>query len=104
LIRTLFSGTLKKGTYNQVWDGRDNQHRPVSSGMYLLRLNAGRPASAQADADEIAERVNRLTIYRSPDSGLSFIKAHLNQVNAAEIQRTEFGVSRKGLPASRWHK
>lgn len=41
LIRTLFSGTLKKGTYNHVWDGRDNQHRPVSSGMYLLRLNAG---------------------------------------------------------------
>ena len=42
LIRRLFEGSLSKGTYNMVWDGRDQNGREVGSGMYLLRLNSGK--------------------------------------------------------------
>lgn len=42
LIRRLFEGSLSKGTYNMVWDGRDQNGREVASGMYLLRLNSGK--------------------------------------------------------------
>jgi hypothetical protein len=29
------------GTYQVVWNGRDNASRPVASGIYFMRMNAG---------------------------------------------------------------
>ena len=41
-VRTLLSGRMSAGTYSSVWDGRDDSGRPVSSGVYLSRLTAGK--------------------------------------------------------------
>lgn len=40
-VRTLVSGKLPAGAHSASWDGRDDSGRPVSSGVYLLRLKAG---------------------------------------------------------------
>ncbi|MHB9027747.1 MAG: M56 family metallopeptidase [Candidatus Latescibacterota bacterium] len=37
-IRELVSGPLEAGEHSIVWNGRDRQHRPVSSGTYVARL------------------------------------------------------------------
>jgi flagellar hook assembly protein FlgD len=37
-IRSLVSGRLEAGKQSIVWNGRDQQNRPVSSGMYVARL------------------------------------------------------------------
>jgi len=42
LVRTLVSRTMSAGTHEVVWDGRDDSGRPVSSGVYLSRLAAGK--------------------------------------------------------------
>jgi len=38
LVRTLFDGAARAGEQVLVWDGRDRNGRPVSSGVYFLVL------------------------------------------------------------------
>lgn len=40
-VRVLASQTLKPGSYNFRWDGRDDAGRPLASGTYIYRLQAG---------------------------------------------------------------
>jgi hypothetical protein len=40
-VRTLFEGHQGVGTHALLWDGRDSSGRPLSSGIYLYRLEAG---------------------------------------------------------------
>lgn len=39
-IRTLVDGTLSPGLKSVVWDGRNDHDQPVSSGIYIYRLQA----------------------------------------------------------------
>jgi hypothetical protein len=39
-VRLLRSGTMGAGTHTVSWDGRDDAGRPVSSGVYLYRLQS----------------------------------------------------------------
>lgn len=41
LVRRLFAGSLEAGEHELRWDGRDDSGKPVASGLYLLRLQAG---------------------------------------------------------------
>ncbi len=41
LVKILDSGDRTPGVYSITWDGRNDQGRSVSSGIYLYRLNAG---------------------------------------------------------------
>jgi len=41
LIKTLVSDDLASGVYNVVWNGTNESGQPVSSGMYIYRLQAG---------------------------------------------------------------
>ena len=46
LVATLVEGTRPAGTYQTAWDGRDDQGQYVSSGAYIVRLDAaGQQAS-----------------------------------------------------------
>jgi agmatine deiminase len=47
LVRLLVRATLDPGTYEAVWDGSDAAGRPVSSGVYFLRLVAGGEVSSK---------------------------------------------------------
>jgi hypothetical protein len=47
LVRTLVSETKGNGFYNTVWNGQDDSGKPVSSGVYLYRLQAGNFVSTQ---------------------------------------------------------
>ncbi len=40
-IRTLVNAPLAPGRYTVMWDGRDANHQPVASGLYIYRLKAG---------------------------------------------------------------
>ncbi len=40
-VRTLVSGSLPAGLQSATWDGRDGSGRPVSAGIYFLRLTWG---------------------------------------------------------------
>jgi hypothetical protein len=40
-VKTLVSGHQSAGTKSAVWDGRDNPGNPVSSGMYVYKIEAG---------------------------------------------------------------
>ena len=40
-IRTLVDGTSSPGLKSVVWDGRNDRNQPVSSGIYIYRLQAG---------------------------------------------------------------
>jgi hypothetical protein len=40
-VTTLLSGSLLSGSHRVVWNGRDNNGRPVASGTYIYRLQAG---------------------------------------------------------------
>ncbi|MHB9027916.1 MAG: T9SS type A sorting domain-containing protein [Candidatus Latescibacterota bacterium] len=37
-VRTLFSENRAPGIYNTIWDGKNDQGSPVSSGVYIARL------------------------------------------------------------------
>jgi flagellar hook assembly protein FlgD len=39
-VAELFSGNLPAGEHRKVWNGRDYHGRSVSSGIYLIRLEA----------------------------------------------------------------
>ncbi len=41
-VRRLLNGVLPAGRQAVVWDGHDDQDRPVAAGVYLVRLRAGR--------------------------------------------------------------
>lgn len=41
LVRTLLDGPASPGTNSAGWDGRDDQGRPVSPGLYFYRLEGG---------------------------------------------------------------
>ena len=40
-VTTLASGPAGPGRFEVVWDGRDDAHREVASGVYFVRLRAG---------------------------------------------------------------
>jgi hypothetical protein len=40
-VATLLSGSLLSGSHRVVWNGRDKNGRPVASGTYIYRLQAG---------------------------------------------------------------
>jgi hypothetical protein len=40
-VRTLVNETQSTGWYSPVWNGKDDLGQPVSSGVYLYRMNAG---------------------------------------------------------------
>jgi len=40
-IRTRVSRHMSVGNHSVVWDGRDDNGNPVSSGVYLSRLECG---------------------------------------------------------------
>ncbi len=40
-VRTLVDEIQASGWYSAVWNGRDDNGRPVSSGVYMYRMNAG---------------------------------------------------------------
>jgi hypothetical protein len=40
-VRTLINGLQEPGIHNAVWDGKDNNGRRLTSGIYLVRLEAG---------------------------------------------------------------
>jgi hypothetical protein len=42
LIRTLADRTMPAGTHSAEWDGQDGEGRPVASGVYFYRLQAGK--------------------------------------------------------------
>ncbi len=46
-IRTLHAGPLEGGTHELTWDGRDDSGRPVPSGVYLYRLDAGKQSESR---------------------------------------------------------
>jgi hypothetical protein len=41
LVRELVSGAVSAGSHRVTWDGRDGRGRPVGSGVYFCRLDAG---------------------------------------------------------------
>lgn len=41
LIRTLIDGSRTAGPHTVQWDGKDNHHQTVASGVYLYRLTSG---------------------------------------------------------------
>lgn len=40
-VRTMFREAKSPGTYNVIWDGRDDDGRMVNSGLYLYRMTSG---------------------------------------------------------------
>jgi flagellar hook assembly protein FlgD len=41
LVATLLRGTVEPGVREVMWDGRDAGGRPVATGVYFCRLDAG---------------------------------------------------------------
>ncbi len=41
LVINLINAQHRPGSYTVIWDGRDHNNRPVSSGIYYYRLQAG---------------------------------------------------------------
>jgi len=40
-VRTLVNEFKEIGYHSVIWDGRDDNSKPVGSGIYFYRLNAG---------------------------------------------------------------
>ncbi|MGH7452394.1 MAG: FlgD immunoglobulin-like domain containing protein, partial [bacterium] len=40
-VRTLVNSVKDAGVYSAVWDGKDNNGRQLTTGIYLVRLEAG---------------------------------------------------------------
>ena len=40
-VRTLQNGLMEAGRHRVVWDGQSNAGRPVASGVYFYRMEAG---------------------------------------------------------------
>ena len=56
LVATLVEGTRPAGTYQTAWDGRDAQGQAVSSGVYIVRLDAGGQQALPQDATDAIKR------------------------------------------------
>lgn len=41
VVKVLVNGVQDAGRHRAVWDGRDGSGRPVASGLYLIRMEAG---------------------------------------------------------------
>jgi flagellar hook assembly protein FlgD len=41
-VRVLEDAEKAAGEYAQTWDGRDENKKPVASGVYVYRLQAGK--------------------------------------------------------------
>ncbi len=41
LVKTLISSKLKAGEHNVIWNGKDNEERAVSSGIYFYKVESG---------------------------------------------------------------
>ncbi|NQT64562.1 MAG: T9SS type A sorting domain-containing protein [FCB group bacterium] len=39
IVKTLFEGEQLAGSYEMVWDGKDNNEKSVSSGLYFYKLS-----------------------------------------------------------------
>jgi len=39
-VRNILSGSQAKGSHRAAWDGRDDQGRKVSAGLYIIELRA----------------------------------------------------------------
>lgn len=46
-VRTLFREEMPKGEHELSWDGLDDHGKPVSTGIYLCRLSAGKQSSTR---------------------------------------------------------
>lgn len=44
-VRTVVAGNLNGGTYRQVWNGTDNNGMALTSGVYFLKMTAGKYSS-----------------------------------------------------------
>jgi hypothetical protein len=42
MVKNLMSGSMNRGSYNLVWDGKDDAGNNVSSGVYFYRLSDGK--------------------------------------------------------------
>jgi hypothetical protein len=40
-IRTLLNSDVSQGSHEIVWDGKDGNNQPVSTGIYFIQMNAG---------------------------------------------------------------
>jgi hypothetical protein len=47
LVKSLVDQHLPPGPQNADWDGRDNDHRPLASGVYYARLRCGRETATK---------------------------------------------------------
>jgi hypothetical protein len=47
LVKTLVNGVQTKGKHTVIWNGNDDNGRPVASGMYLYRMQSGKFSSTK---------------------------------------------------------
>jgi len=47
LVKTLVNDLKEAGNHSVVWNGRDNNNRSVSSGVYFYKMNAGKYSSTR---------------------------------------------------------
>jgi hypothetical protein len=47
LVKTLVSESKAAGEHSVIWKGTDNNNRPVSSGVYFYKMNAGKYSSTK---------------------------------------------------------
>jgi flagellar hook assembly protein FlgD len=40
IVRILAAETYPEGSHELIWDGRDDEERPVATGIYLCRIEA----------------------------------------------------------------